>query len=359
MAVIKYHAIERDLQGNIIDEQWIPIYAGAIENRLRRDNNLSDLHDPSAARKNLGIVGDVTDIPNSHNHDDHYNEWRQADREENERARAALYAELTKNITNNYSGVDEKINSFIESFTSINAATNENLNLEIKARTEADAKLQGQINTNKQNIEKYKDSMNSAKDDISSQISNLTNNYNTLSSKLDKEIDDSTKAHRDINTRINGIVNDFNTATSDISGDLSKEKTERVNADNELSRDITVVSNDLKSEISNRKAAEKEINNKVSANTNNISTISSTVGTHTKSINSITAKDTKQDERLNALETKCKKISDDLTFETSNRVAKDEELKLAIKQLEGALRAEMKYVRIPTKDDGVSNIWIA
>lgn len=47
-------AVDRDQNGNI---QWQTMYAAAIQNRLRADNNLSDLTDKAAARRNLGITG--------------------------------------------------------------------------------------------------------------------------------------------------------------------------------------------------------------------------------------------------------------------------------------------------------------
>lgn len=45
-------AIDRDKNGKIT---WQTMYAAAIQNRLRADNNLSDIKDKAAARRNLGI----------------------------------------------------------------------------------------------------------------------------------------------------------------------------------------------------------------------------------------------------------------------------------------------------------------
>jgi hypothetical protein len=48
--------------------EWISLYADAIKNRLRRDLNLSDATDKAACRKNIELVGEVSD----HYHDNRY-----------------------------------------------------------------------------------------------------------------------------------------------------------------------------------------------------------------------------------------------------------------------------------------------
>jgi len=52
-------ATGKDENNNI---QWTPLYAAAIRNRLRRDNNLSDVTDIVAARENLGIDSNFVSI---------------------------------------------------------------------------------------------------------------------------------------------------------------------------------------------------------------------------------------------------------------------------------------------------------
>ena len=59
MAILKWKQAEGE---------WYPLYSEAIKNLLKRDKNLSDLHDPATARKNLGIIGEITE----HWHDRRY-----------------------------------------------------------------------------------------------------------------------------------------------------------------------------------------------------------------------------------------------------------------------------------------------
>lgn len=60
MATIKYHNNDGD---------WVSLYVDAINNRLRKDKNLSDLLDKAAARTNLELTGDNN---HTHYHDDRY-----------------------------------------------------------------------------------------------------------------------------------------------------------------------------------------------------------------------------------------------------------------------------------------------
>ena len=59
MAILKWQRGAND---------WVQLYGSVLQNRLRRDKNLSDLTDASEARKNLGLFGDVTE----HNHNTQY-----------------------------------------------------------------------------------------------------------------------------------------------------------------------------------------------------------------------------------------------------------------------------------------------
>lgn len=51
------------------DNTWEQIYGNAINNRLRKDNNLSDVNDKAESRKNLEIIGDDN---TTHFHDSRY-----------------------------------------------------------------------------------------------------------------------------------------------------------------------------------------------------------------------------------------------------------------------------------------------
>ena len=48
---------------------WEQIYGNEINNRLRKDKNLSDVNDKAESRKNLELVGDNN---TTHFHDDRY-----------------------------------------------------------------------------------------------------------------------------------------------------------------------------------------------------------------------------------------------------------------------------------------------
>lgn len=51
------------------EDEWVQIYGNAINNRLRKDKNLSDVDDKAEARKNLEIIGDNN---TTHYHDNRY-----------------------------------------------------------------------------------------------------------------------------------------------------------------------------------------------------------------------------------------------------------------------------------------------
>lgn len=73
MAVLKW---KKD-PNNKTQKGWISLYTDAINERLRKDKNLSDVDNINEGRKNLGLVGDVSDINENdaltHNHDKRYN----------------------------------------------------------------------------------------------------------------------------------------------------------------------------------------------------------------------------------------------------------------------------------------------
>lgn len=59
MSVLKWQRGEND---------WVTLYGTVLKNRLRRDKNLADLENTAEAKKNLGLIGDVSD----HYHDSRY-----------------------------------------------------------------------------------------------------------------------------------------------------------------------------------------------------------------------------------------------------------------------------------------------
>lgn len=59
MAILKYNN----------GDKWISLYIESIKNRLKKNNNLSDLENIDEARKNLEIIGDNN---HTHYHDDRY-----------------------------------------------------------------------------------------------------------------------------------------------------------------------------------------------------------------------------------------------------------------------------------------------
>lgn len=81
--------------------EWVTLYGTVLKNRLRKDKNLADLEDATEAKKNLGLIGDVTD----HNHDSRYmtliaQVQDKIDREINDRKQRedSFYDELRANI---------------------------------------------------------------------------------------------------------------------------------------------------------------------------------------------------------------------------------------------------------------------
>ena len=61
-------------------KDWIALYAEAIQNRCRRDLNLSDVNSITEAKRNLGLIGEVTD----HYHDGRYYTETEIDSKVNE-----------------------------------------------------------------------------------------------------------------------------------------------------------------------------------------------------------------------------------------------------------------------------------
>ena len=51
------------------ENEWVQIYGNAINNRLRKDENLNDVDDKAESRKNLEIIGDNN---TTHYHDNRY-----------------------------------------------------------------------------------------------------------------------------------------------------------------------------------------------------------------------------------------------------------------------------------------------
>ena len=61
MSLLKWKKSEKE-------NDWVTLYGTVLKNRLRRDKNLADLTDKTEAKRNLGLLGDVSD----HNHDGRY-----------------------------------------------------------------------------------------------------------------------------------------------------------------------------------------------------------------------------------------------------------------------------------------------
>lgn len=326
MAVIKFHAIKRDANGKIVDEQWIPIYADAINNRARRDYNLSDLHDVAEARKNLGLYGDVTDIANSHNHDKRYNEWRQEDKRNNDMARANLESKLTKTLSDNYVEMNSKIDTFKTSFTSLNAATNQRLTAEVNERTKEDSALNARIDAVNRELSTEKrtrideDTKLQSQVDINkANISTNKNNLATANSKLTKEIQDRTAGDSNLSARIDDL-------NSTLTTKLSTEKTERTEADNALSARITTNVNNLSSEATTRASADSALDKRTTASEKKISSHADTLSNHGTRITALETKGNNHDKRISALENKSATMSNRFTEEIATRQTADKNL---------------------------------
>ena len=122
---------------------WVSLYYNAFKNRLRRDKNLSDLTNRPDARKNLELVGEVTD----HWHDERYKPML-----------TQLRGDLDKAVTSLNATINTKING-------------------LEAQHNADIKnLQSQINSLKARV----DALETRCANIEKSITNLTNKINSV-----------------------------------------------------------------------------------------------------------------------------------------------------------------------------------
>lgn len=326
MAVIKYHAIKRDANGKIVDEQWIPIYADAINNRARRDYNLSDLHDPSAARKNLGLVGDVTEIPNSHNHDQHYNVWRQEDKRNNDAAHANLDSKFTKAISDNYVEMNSKLDAFKTSFTSLNAATNLRLTAEVNDRSNEDIRINARIDTTNKNLAAEQQARINADANLQSQV-----DVNKANIKINKDniADLNTRLNKEIQDRANGddaLSKKIDSVNSSLTAKLNTEATTRANSDNALSARITTNANNLATEASTRKSADDNQVARLNGHDKTLGSHANTLSNHGTRIAALETKGVNHDNRIAALESKSTNNANRITTETSARQSADNNL---------------------------------
>jgi chromosome segregation ATPase len=122
--------------------EWKPIYLKDIRNRLRKDKNLADLTDKTAARENLELTGDVGD----HHHD-------------------SRYFPLFESAVGHADAIDERLQKIINDLA-------QNLN-----------NVQIQCNSNTDRITDLEDRMVKAENRITkleSQLSALTTKFNNL-----------------------------------------------------------------------------------------------------------------------------------------------------------------------------------
>lgn len=334
MAVIKYHAIKRDANGKIVDEQWIPIYADAINNRARRDYNLSDLHSVSDARKNLGLVGDVTDISNSHNHDKRYNEWRQADKLANESARANLDSKFTKAISDNYIEMNAKLDKFNQNFANLNAATNSRLTAEVNDRADADTALNKRVDTTNTNLSNETQNRINADNNLQGQINTNKNNIkinkdNLAATNTKLATETSTRASED--TRLSNRIESVNTT---LTNSLNAEITNRKNADNELSKRITTNTNNLATETTNRTSADSALDKRVTTNTNSINSHTNSLNNHGSRITTLESAKNNHESRIVTLEGAKTTTNNNLNAEITNRKNGDNALSNRVTALE-------------------------
>ena len=334
MAVIKYHSIKRDAQGKVVDEQWIPIYADAINNRLRRDYNLSDLHSDVEARKNIGLIGDVSDIPNTHTHDRHYDEWRQADRRDNETARANLEARLTETVTKNYIEMSSKIDALEMNFNNLNAATNKRLSIEITDRTDGDTELSNRLDATNRDLNVEKLTRIDADANLQRQVDvnkvNIKTNKDNLAdtdSRLAKETQDRIDADNRLSKRLEAV-------NADLTSKLNQEETDRIDADDALSRRITTNTNNLATETQNRTDADDALSKRVTDNADMISNHTAKLNNHEIRITSLEGKSDNHEGRISTLESRSDGIDDSLATETATRIQNDNSLSDRIAVLE-------------------------
>lgn len=327
MAVLKYHAIKRDSNGKIIDEQWIPIYADAINNRVRRDYNLSDLHNVSVARKNLGLVGDVSNITNSHNHDKRYDAWRQADRIENQSALASLDAKLVKTVTDNYTEINSKIDAFKTSFTSLNATTNQRLTTEVSERTAADTALGKRIDGTNTDLGNEKKARTQAEANLQSSIDINVANIAANKASINKTDANLAAETKNRTAADNNLQKNLDTTAANIRSALNTETTNRKSEDSKLQSQVTANKNNLAAEVTNRTKADGNLQTQISSNLNTLRNHTATLNNHTSRLNTLENTVNKNNTpRITALEKRCGTIEANHTKEVSERKTADTNL---------------------------------
>lgn len=98
---------------------WQQVYGNEINNRLRKDKDLSDVNDKAESRKNLEIIGDNN---TTHYHDSRYMPKIDAEIAERKKADAEIQKDLAREITDRKSDSQKISKAIVDSENRINAS---------------------------------------------------------------------------------------------------------------------------------------------------------------------------------------------------------------------------------------------
>lgn len=138
MSLLKWKKAEND---------WVTLYGSVLKNRLRRDKNLADLTDATEAKKNLGLLGDVSD----HNHDSRYMPMLQRVADDLSRETEARTTWETNFDQEIHASVEAQVENVIREYGA-------SINAEAVKRDLADTKLKSLIQQNTDDFnDKFRD----------------------------------------------------------------------------------------------------------------------------------------------------------------------------------------------------------
>ncbi len=215
-------------------------------------------------------------------------------------------------------------------------------------RTNADTKLQNNINTVQNNLDAeianriaadstLQTNINTVQSSVTTETTNRTNadaalqvNINTVQSNLNAEA--TTRATAD--TNLQSSINTLQNTTASLQTNLSAEVTNRTNADTAMQTSISSLQSGLSTEISNRTTADSNLQAEINTTQANLATettnrtaadtaLQASISTTQTNLSTETTNRTNADA---ALQTSINNLQTDINTETTDRVASDTNL---------------------------------